>query len=154
VALNQVLVPGYPLAAWRGPEKESLVIYRTLRAPGANVDAVRTELRTRLGSLPEARVTRDEALRVGGRPAARVDIVAPGSGAAIAPSGLGVPSDPAGRKLIPTLRTTVAVPRERDTVWLVCHFRYPASERSASEQDDMLKRLQFSSAGSYSSSSY
>jgi hypothetical protein len=141
IRASEVLVPGKVLGAWSGPEGAVLVLYQTLPSPGADVDKLRVELVNRLASLPEARVVHEGRLNLGEVPALRVDIVAPGTGQALAPSGLGSPAAPEGVKLVPTRRVTLAIPRGSDTVWLTCHFPDSARDRFRVLGEEILKML-------------
>jgi hypothetical protein len=120
------LVPGAPLAAWAGPGGSSLVVYRTLAIPGGKADQVLTELATRLSNLPGLKIVAQRVEKAGSLPAARVEAVAPGTGDALAPTGMGSPTAPAGKTLVPTRRILLTVPRQGDTLALVWHA--PESE--------------------------
>ena len=115
------LVPGTALSAWRGPEGSSLVVYRTMPAPGRTAKGLMEELANRLTNLPGLVVRERRVERVGGREAARVEVTAPGFGDALAPSGAGVPIALKGEELIPTRRVCVAIPGEGGTLWLCWH---------------------------------
>jgi hypothetical protein len=121
-------VPGTALAAWSGPGGASLVAYRTLPAPGASPTAVAEELANRMEHLPGVRELSRTVATVAGAPAARVELVAPGDGASLAPTGMGMPYAPAGKGLVPTHRVCIAWPSPAGTTWLCWH--YPESARS------------------------
>jgi len=122
-------VPGTPLAAWRGPAGASLVAFRSLPAPGVSAQSLSVELANRMTNLPGMRVEVRRVERLAGREAARVEMVAPGVGDALAPSGRGVPVAPAGKALIPTRRVTFGIPGAGPTRWLTWHF--PESSRAS-----------------------
>lgn len=115
-------VPGTPLAAWRGPAGASLVAYRTLLVPGASAQGQADELAHRMTNLPGVRVLDRRVASVGGFAAARVELVGPGDGSTLAPSGTGVPMR-AGTPLVPTRRLVMIVPRGGDTIQFVWHAR-------------------------------
>ncbi|CAN5911633.1 hypothetical protein BH23PLA1_BH23PLA1_19820 [soil metagenome] len=125
---SQFLVPGEALAAWRGPEGSSLVIYRTLPAPGATAESLAKDLAHRLTNLPELRVESVGFQKIGGRRAARVEAVAPGTGDALAPSGLGKAIAPHGQTLIPTRRINLGFPEPDGPIWFSWHFPESAKE--------------------------
>jgi hypothetical protein len=121
-------VPGTPLAAWRGPEGSALVLFRTLPDPDGDAESALAELTSRLQNLPGYRVVVGRVAEVGGRKAARVEVVAPGTGDAIAPTGTGVPVAPPGKALVPTHWTALVLPGRRGTIRLACY--YPESARA------------------------
>lgn len=121
-------VPGRPLAAWRGPAGSSLVVYEVLPAPGEGVEPAGVDLANRLANLPGVASLSRSAAMVDGRPATRVEVVAPGDGATLAPSGLGVARLPGGGKAVATRRVAVAVAGPEATVWLVWHL--PEADRA------------------------
>src|SRR5262249_774130 len=106
-------VPGTPLAAWSGPENSSFVIYRLLPDSNAAADRIAEGLANRLSNLPELTVRVRRTEPIAGQSAARVEVVAPGSGAALAPSGVGTPIATEGKPLVATHQITVGFPRSR-----------------------------------------
>jgi hypothetical protein len=151
VKAQGILAPGRVLGAWEGPESARLVLYQTLPTPGTDVRALIVELANRLGSLPEAQVVYQGQIDLGEAQAGRVDIVAPGDGHSLAPSGLGSPAAPLGTTLIPTRRVTLVIPRGGDTLWLTCHFPNSASGRFRVIGEEILKLLRVHpSSGLYS----
>jgi hypothetical protein len=126
-------VPGRPLAAWSGPSGSSLVVYRTLPAPGAEPDGLALGLVNRLENLPGLRVLGRDPETIGGLPGARVEVVAPGTGDALAPSGMGAPLVKPGQALRPTRRVVVLVPRTPDTLYLVWHAPEENAEALAAQ---------------------
>jgi hypothetical protein len=153
-APRAVLVPGELLGAWKGPEGESVVVYQTLPNPGADAKTLGAELVNRLGNLPECHVIGRNVIKVGDASAARVEVVAPGTGHALAASGMGVPKAPNYATLVPTRQVSIAVPRGRDTLWVVWHYPEAAKGRMASVVDNTLKTLQIQSSQSSYTSSY
>jgi hypothetical protein len=114
-------VPGTPLAAWSGPGGASLVVYRSLPVPDGRASDIAGAIVTRLASNPGLRVVAQTEEKLSGLDAARVDIVAPGTGDALAPSGRGVPLAPGSMPLKPTRRIVVTIVRPADTLALVWH---------------------------------
>lgn len=122
-------VPGTTLAAWRGPEGSAMVLFRTLPDPDGDAEAAKTELTNRITNLPGFRVEGGRVVELGGRKAARVEIVGPGTGDALAATGTGTPTVPAGKSVVPTHWTAVVLPGPRGTIRLACY--YPESARAA-----------------------
>ena len=120
-----------PLAAWSGPDGSSLVVYRTLWVPGASAEMLAEALGNRLENLPGLRLLVKRSEIVAGMPAARVEVVAPGTGDALAASGLGKPIEPAGKTLVPTRQVTLAFSRPGDTIYLTWHIPEASYERIA-----------------------
>ncbi|MGE3822100.1 MAG: hypothetical protein AB7I30_22020 [Isosphaeraceae bacterium] len=129
--LDRWPVPGTPLAAWSGPTGESLVVSRSLPIPGGTAESVGRALTTRLSYLPGLSVVDRSTATVAGRPASRVEVVAPGTGDRLAPTGLGHPVAPEGRSLAPTRRVTITIPRSGDTLALTWHAPESAAEKLA-----------------------
>lgn len=125
--------PGSTVAAWTGPQGSTLVAYSALPIPNGTPGAMAEDLANRLTNLPGVRVLDKHTQTCAGREAAYVEVSAPGTGGALAPSGTGVPVAPKGQTLVPTRRISVGFPREADTLWLVWH--YPESAKSEVEQD-------------------
>jgi hypothetical protein len=148
------LVPGSPLAAWSGPEGSSLVVYRTIPAPGASADSLAESLANRLTNLPGLSLEVKRTEQLGGLKAARVEAVTPGTGDALAPSGAGTPIAPAGKTLRPTRQVTVAFPRANGPLFLSWHMPESAYPRLAPEIEATLKKLTLSADDRRSSYSY
>lgn len=121
VAATTWPVPGTALAAWSGPEGSSLVVYRALPAPGSRAGAIAEGLTNRLTNLPGLTVVSRREERRAGREGARVEVVAPGTGDSLAPSGMGTPSAPQGRTLVATRRVIVAFALPSETLFLAWH---------------------------------
>ncbi|MDG3002674.1 hypothetical protein [Paludisphaera mucosa] len=119
--------PGTRLAAWSGPANSALIVYRTVPDPGGTAETVVETLFNRFTHLPGYDVRERRVETIAGVPAARVEIVAPGTGVEIAPSGLGEAAkardgEPA---LTPTREITVGFPRPDGSLFLV--WRLPES---------------------------
>lgn len=78
----------------------------------------RRSMANRLENLPELRLVVNRTERIGDTTAARVEVVAPGTGDALAPSGTGPPTAPAGKTLIPTRQVTLGFHRPDATLFL------------------------------------
>jgi hypothetical protein len=148
------MVPGTPLAAWSGPEGSSLVIYRALPFPGGTTEIIAEGLANRLTNLPELKLLVKRTEKVAGEPAARVEVVAPGSGDALAPSGAGVPVATGGKPLLPTRQVTVGFVRPGGALFLSWHMPESAHPRVAPEIEAALDRLKLSTDDRRSSYSY
>jgi hypothetical protein len=126
-----VVVPGVLLAAWSGPEGSSLAVYRDLPDPGGSPATIAEALANRLENLPglTVRVKRTESL--GGSTAAHVEVTAPGTGDALAPSGVGTPIAPEGKQLVPTRQVTIGFVRHDGTFYLRWHAPESSYDRIA-----------------------
>ena len=98
-------VPGVALAAWAGPDGSSMVLYRILPAPRGTAAQIADALANRLENLPGLRIVVKRTESVAGTSAARIELVAPGTGDAIASSGTGTVIAPEGKSLVPTARS-------------------------------------------------
>jgi hypothetical protein len=135
-------VPGVALAAWSGPGDASLVVYRSLPVPGGqSADRLAEGLANRLSNLPDLRVIARRTEPIGGALAARVEVVAPGTGDALVPSGTGTPIAPEGKPLRPTRRVMLGVVRPSDTLWLVWHAPESTAETLEIAVQTSLKTL-------------
>jgi hypothetical protein len=139
------MVPGTPLAAWSGPDGSSLVAYRTLWVPGASAEMLAEALGNRLENLPGLKLLVKRSETVAGVPAARVEVVAPGTGDALAASGLGTPIEPPGKALIPTRQVTLAFTRPSGTIYLTWHMPDGSYDRIEPEIRATLQSLRFDS---------
>jgi hypothetical protein len=148
------MVPGSPLAAWSGPEGSSLVVYRTLPMPGGSAAMIAEGLANRLTNLPGLALEVKRTEEVGGFPAARVEVVAPGTGDALAPSGVGTPLAPAGKTLQPTRQVTLAFARSGGPLFISWHMPESAHPRLVPEIESTLKSLKLSADDRRSSYSY
>jgi hypothetical protein len=141
VERSRWLAPGTALAAWAGPEGSSLVVYQTLPAPSESAEMLAEGLANRLMNLPELALAVRRTETVAGQLAARVEAVAPGSGSAFAPSGIGKPVAKEGEALIPTRRVVVGFPRSDGPVFLAWHAPEGAGTRLLQDVEATLKRL-------------
>jgi hypothetical protein len=140
-------VPGVPLAAWAGPDGSTLVLYRTLPAPGGSPAMIADALANRLENLPGLQVVVRQTEQVGETTAARVEVVAPGTGDALAPSGSGPPTAPAGKTLIPTREVTVGFHRPDATLLLTWVTPDSSYGRIAPDIKATLESVRFTSSG-------
>jgi hypothetical protein len=140
-------VPGVALAAWAGPENSSLVIYRELPAPGCTPAMIAEALANRMKNLPELRLVVTRTETVSGTNAARVEVVAPGTGNALAPSGIGTPKAPDGTTLIPTRQVTIGFVRPSDTIYFSWNSPETSYSRIAPEIEATLGTIRFSATG-------
>lgn len=138
-ALNTFLVPGQCVAAWNGPSGSSLVVVKSLPTPRGTAAGLGMELTTRLDHMPGLKIIKSDTATIAGREAARVDIVAPGFGDSLAPSGLGKPVSPKGREIVSTHRTSVGFPLPDATYWVVCHYPESEGAKLAPEVESILK---------------
>jgi hypothetical protein len=141
------MVPGVPLAAWSGPYGASLVLYRTLPVPGGSAASLAVALANRLENLPELSLRASRTETVAGVPAARVEVVAPGTGGALAPSGTGPPTAPPGEQLVPTHQITFGFVRPGETLYLSWHLPEASYDRLAPDIQATLESLHFTKGG-------
>jgi hypothetical protein len=139
------MVPGTPISAWSGPDGSSLVVYRSLRVPAASAEMLAEALGNRLENLPDLRLLVKRSEITAGIPAARVEVVAPGTGDCLAASGLGKPIEPAGRTLNPTRQVTLAFSRPGDTIYLTWHMPEESYERIEPQIRSTLQSLRIDS---------
>jgi hypothetical protein len=97
----------------------------------------------RLESLPDLKLLVKRVEIVAGVPAARVEVVAPGTGNSLAPSGLGTPIEPSGKSLVPTRQVTLAFTRPTGTFYLAWHMPEEACNRIEPEIRTTLQSLRF-----------
>ena len=140
-------VPGVALAAWAGPEGSSLAIYRELPAPGYTPTIIADSLANRMENLPELRLVVKRTETVAGTTAARVEVIAPGTGGALAPSGVGTPKAPDGETLIPTRQVTVGFLRPSGTIYLSWNAPESSYSRIAPQIEATLESIRFTTAG-------
>jgi len=148
------VVPGVPLAAWSGPDGSSLVLYRTLWVPAGTAEMLAEALGNRLENLPGLRLLVKRTETVGGMIAARVEVVAPGTGGALAATGMGTPVEPPGKTLFPTRQLTLGFARPGDTFYLTWHVPESSYERIAPEIQTTLESIRFATSGKPSSNAY
>jgi hypothetical protein len=144
------LTPGLPLGAWSGPSGSSLVVYRTLPIPGGSPAAVARALANRLENLPGLTVHVQRVENLGNVSVARVEVVAAGTGDALAPTGSGTPVVPDGRTLVRTRQVTVVFVRPEATYHLAWHV--PEAHYSQIEPDirTVLESVHLMSSGASS----
>jgi hypothetical protein len=130
---SQVVVPGRCLSAWGGPGGSSLALVETIRVPRGDAAGLAKELTSRLENLPGLRIDSVASKPVGGVEAAWVEVVAPGTGDALSPSGLGKAIAPKGRVLVPTRRVQIGLPLKAATYWII--FTHPESDATARAVD-------------------
>ena len=140
-------VPGVALAAWTGPEGSSLAIYRALPAPGCTPLMIAEALANRMENLPELRVVSKRTETVAGTTAARVEVIAPGTGDALAPSAMGTPKASEGKTLIPTRQVTIGFLRPTDTIYFSWNSPETSYSRIAPEIEATLGTIRFSTTG-------
>ena len=114
-----------PISAWSGPEGSSLVVYRALPIPNGTAEGIVAARVNRLRGLPGFEVLVERTETIAGRPAGRVEVVAPGNGDDLAPSGVGEAVALRGKPLVPTREVTIGFPRREETLYLA--FRAPES---------------------------
>jgi hypothetical protein len=131
-----------------------MVLYRRLPVPGGSAVMLADSIGIGLESLPDLRLVVKETKPIAGVDAARVEAVAPGTGDALAASGLGKPVAPEGKALVPTRQVTIAFVRPGDTVYLVAHMPETAHDQIAPQIDAALQTLRFASTGKLSSQGY
>jgi hypothetical protein len=148
------MAPGVQLAAWTGPDGSSLVLYRTLPAPGGSAKMIGEALANRLANLPGLKVMVHRTENVGEMTAARVEVVAPGTGNALAPSGSGPPTAPAGKSLVPTREVTLGFHRPNATLFLTWAIPESSYARLADEIKTTLESVRFTAVESPSFSGY
>jgi hypothetical protein len=102
-------------------------------------------LGNRLENLPGLKLLVKRSETVAGVPAARVEVVAPGTGDALAPSGLGEPSMLPGMTPIPTRQVTLAFARAEATIYLTWHMPEGSYDRIEPEIRTTLQSLRFDS---------
>lgn len=133
--------PRTTIAAWRGPENALFVVHRDLAIPGGDPASLETEVTTRLRNLPGLTLGEHKVETIAGRPAVKIELTAPGTGDALAPTSTGVAKDDAGRALSPTHRLTVGFVRKGDTLWLTWHYPETAAAIVKPTIERMLKSM-------------
>ncbi len=138
------MVPGTPLAAWSGPDGSSLVIYRTLWVPNGSAEMLAEAQANRLENLPGTKLVVKRSETIAGVQAARLELVAPGTGDALAASGLGEPIQPPGNTLKPTRQVTLAFARPTETIYITWHMPEGSYNQIEPEIRATLQSLRFS----------
>jgi hypothetical protein len=149
---GEYAVPGKAVAAWQGPTHSSLVVYTALPVPDGTPASYAEGLANRLENLPGVKVVSRGVATIAGVEAARVEVVAPGTGDAVTPSGAGTPVNPSGGELIPTRVVYLAFLRPADTLCLL--LRAPEAELAGVQPkwDAILKSLKIEGGGLVTSS--
>ena len=145
------LVPGTPLAAWSGPDGSSLVIYRTLWVPDGSAEMLLEAQGNRLENLPGTKLLVKRVETIAGVQAARIELIAPGTGDALVPSGLGEPIKPPDKALMPTRQVTLAFARPTETIYMTWHMPEGAYDRIEPDIRAALESLRFRSSPELSS---
>ncbi|AMV38525.1 hypothetical protein [Planctomyces sp. SH-PL62] len=135
------LAPGVRLAAWSGPSGSSLTVYRKPPIPEGTAEQIVESMVNRMTHLPGFQVVERRVETIAGVPAARVEIVAPGTGSEIAPSGLNAAVAPPGATLTPTREITVGFARSEGALFLVWRMPESARDAVAPEVDSTLAAL-------------
>lgn len=131
--------PGQRLASWSGPEGSSLVVYRTVPDPDGDADRLVASIVSRLTNLPGFTLVAHRVETIAGVAAARIEIVAPGTGTEIAPTGLGIPAK--GPDLVPTREITIGFPRADGSLFFVWRTPESAQAKLAPAIDSILGSL-------------
>ncbi len=134
-------VPGVAIAAWSGPENSSLVVYRTLPVPDGAAAMIADALVNRMEHLPGVEIRERRTEPVAGRTAARVELTAPGTGDALAPSGAGEFVVPEGQKPVSTRQVTIGFVRPDQTLYLRWHAPEASYDRIAGDVRSTLESL-------------
>ncbi len=140
------MVPGTPLAAWSGPDGSSLVIYRTLWVPNGSAEMLLEAQGNRLENLPGTKLLVKRVETIASLQAARIELIAPGTGGAVAPSGLGEPIQPPGGTLVPTRQVMLAFARPTETIYVTWHMPERAYDRIEPDIRATLESLRFSTS--------
>ena len=151
---NASKAPGVALAAWSGPDGSSLIVYRTLPAPGGSATMIEEALVNRLTNLPGLELVAHRTETMGEMTAARVEVVAPGTGDALAPTGTGTPITPPGKTLFPTREVTMGVHRPDATLFLTWDVPESSYARVAHDIKATLESVRFSAPGNPSFHGY
>ncbi len=138
---SRFIVPGDALAAWIGPDGSSLVVASTLAAPKVTAVGLARELAIRYENLPELRIVKSETKKVGGVEAAYLEVLAPGTGDALAPTGLGRPIAPEGKSLVATRRISLGFPGPSRTLWLIWHAPETSAAALKTEVESAIKDM-------------
>lgn len=135
------------IAAWAGPDGSSLVVYRTLPVPDGSAAMIADALVNRMEHLPGVVILERRTEPVAGRTAARVELTAPGTGDALAPSGAGEFVVPEGQKPVSTRQVTVGFVRPDQTLYLRWHAPEASYKRIAGDIRATLESLRLDPGG-------
>ncbi len=132
-------VPGVPLASWKGPDGESFVVYRELSVTGTDAASIAKRVANRYENFPGLTVISAKSTMYAGQSAARIEAVAPGTGAAFLPTGTGVPLASDGLAPVPTRRILISIPRGSEILSLLWH----APEEMAESLNTQIEQFHF-----------
>jgi hypothetical protein len=124
------------------------VVYRTLWVPGGSAEMLLEAQGNRLENLPGTKVLVKRVETVAGAQAARLELVAPGTGDALVPSGLGEPIQPPDKALMPTRQVSLAFARPAETIYITWHTPEASYDRIEADIRATLESLRFG-RGSY-----
>ncbi|MDR3618926.1 MAG: hypothetical protein P4L85_06210 [Paludisphaera borealis] len=133
--------PGAPIAAWSGPEGSSFVVYRALPIPRGTAEAIVAMTVNRLRNLPGFEILAGRTETIAGQPAARIEVIAPGNGDDLAPSGVGAAVALRNKPLTPTREITIGFARQAETLCFVWRTPEAAYGRIAPRIDSILAGL-------------
>jgi hypothetical protein len=119
--------------------------------PGGSPAAVVVALANRLENLPGLTLKEKRVETLGGTSAARVEVVAPGTGDALAPSGSGTPIAAEGTTLVPTRQVTLGFVRSEGTFYIALHAPEASYSQIEPEIKTILASLRFTTSGDSSS---
>ena len=114
---------------------------------GRHAEMLAEALANRLENLPELRLVARRTETAGGMMAARVEVVAPGTGNALAASGMGAPIAPSGNPLVATHQVVLGFPRPVATLYLAWHVPESSYNRIAPEIQATIDSVRFTSGG-------
>jgi hypothetical protein len=115
--------------------------------PGGSPVAVVEALSNRLDNLPGLTLCVRRTERVADETTARVEVVAPGTGDALASSGTGTPLAPAGKALVATRQVTLGFLRPNGTFYLVWHIPEGTYSQTKPDIDATLASVRFTASG-------
>lgn len=173
--LSTYTVPGDPIAAWRGPEDASLVVYATMPAPGATPEVLSTIETNRFRAYPGATDIQGSVVRLtSGVEAARFEVVAAGRAGLLAPPVTGIartvgstdePDPETGNaggesastqgvgdgSLIRLRRVSLAIPEAGRVLWVAWHFPDASRDEFLPQIERMIESLRLSGDAEYGS---
>ena len=118
---------------------ESFVVYRELSVTGTDAASIATRVANRYENFPGLTVISAKSTTYAGQSAARIEAVAPGTGAAFLPTGTGVPLASDGLAPVPTRRILISIPRGSETLSFLWH----APEEMAESLNTQIDRFHF-----------
>ena len=111
-------------------------------------------LANRLVNLPGLTLVAHRTETVGEITAARVEVVAPGTGDALAPTGTGTPIAPEGKTLIPTREVTMGFAKPDATYFLTWNMPESSYSQLSGDIKTTLDSVRFASSGQPTSYGY